>query len=84
MRVILGNWFAVGGSSESFFLFFCANGNEMEVENKQERERHLYFIGLDAVMPVKLMLQLSRGEGAEMVEQEQINKGEGTRGKKKG
>lgn len=55
----------------------------MEVENEQERDRHLYFIGLDAVMPVKLMLQLSRGEGAKMVEQEQKNEGGDKRGKEK-
>ncbi len=40
----------------------------MEVENEQERDRHLYFIGLDAAMPVKLMSQLSRGGRAETVE----------------
>lgn len=33
----------------------------MARENEKERDRHLYFIGLDAVMPVKLMSQLSRG-----------------------
>lgn len=33
----------------------------MEEENEQEGDRHLYFIGPDAAMPVKLMLQLSRG-----------------------
>lgn len=33
----------------------------MEEENEQEKDRHLYFIGPDAWMAVKLMLQLSRG-----------------------
>lgn len=65
----------VGGSSGSFFLFFCANGKEVEKkenererarEGKRERGRHLYCIGLDAMMPVKLMSQLPReGRGQE-------------------
>lgn len=38
----------------------------MEGENEQERDRHLYFIGLDAAMPVKLMSQLSRGGRVQM------------------
>ena len=66
MRVIPGNWLTVGGSSGSFFLFSCANGREMEEENEQGRDRHLYFIGLDAAMPVKLMSHLSRGRRAQM------------------
>lgn len=61
MRVIPGNWLAVRGSSGSFFLLFCANGKEMKKRNEHERDRHLYFIGLDDAMPVKLMSQLSRG-----------------------
>lgn len=65
MRVIPGNWLAVRGSSGSFFLLFCANGKEMKKRNEHERDRHLYFIGLDDAMPVKLMPQLSRG-GVEM------------------
>lgn len=65
MRVIPGNWLAVGGSSGSFFLLFCANGKEMKKRNEHERHRHLYFIGLDGAMPVKLMSQLSSG-GVEM------------------
>lgn len=73
MRVIPGNWLVVGGSSGSFFL--CANGKEVEKkenererarEGKRERGRHLYCIGLDAMMPVKLMSQLPReGRGQE-------------------
>lgn len=40
MRVIPGNWLVVGGSSGSFFLFFCANGKEVEKkENEREREQ---------------------------------------------
>lgn len=39
MRVIPGNWLVVGGSSGSFFLFFCANGKEVEKKRKWERER---------------------------------------------
>lgn len=40
MRVIPGNWLVVGGSSGSFFLFFCANGKEVEKkENERVREQ---------------------------------------------
>ncbi len=41
----------------------------MEEENEGERDGHLYFIGPDTAMPVKLMSQLSRG-GRETVEEE--------------
>ena len=40
-------------------LFLCKWERWRRYE--KERERHLYFIGLDAVMPPKLMLQLSGG-----------------------
>lgn len=56
----------------------------MEVENEQKRDRHLYFIGLDAVMPGKLMSQLSRGERVGMIEQEQRREKNEGGGKKKG
>lgn len=51
---------------------------------EEERDRHLYFIGLDAAMPVKLMSQLSRGERAETVEEEQKSKEKEERGRRDG
>lgn len=55
-------------------LFLCKwersrkkeNERERAREGKRERGRHLYCIGLDAMMPVKLMSQLPReGRGQE-------------------
>ena len=81
MRIIPGNCSAVGGSSGSSFLFFCANGREMEEEDELERETDIY-ISLDQTRRCQLNWCRSSPEEGERVDEEQRQRKKKEEGKR--